>query len=121
MEDSDQIPRSEKCDLFTGDWIPNPSSPIYSNESCHLIESHQNCLKNGRPDTGYLYWWWNPRDCELPQFDSEKFLELMRDKTWALIGRFYISKPCSVLALLALRGKCCDSYSEIWCCFWMFE
>ncbi|KAF5951722.1 hypothetical protein HYC85_009666 [Camellia sinensis] len=91
MEDSDQIPRSEKlkaekCDLFTGDWIPNPSGAVYSNESCHLIESHQNCLKNGRPDTGYLYWRWNPRDCELPQFDSEKFLELMRDKTWALIG-----------------------------------
>ena len=77
---------AEKCDLFTGDWIPNPGGPVYTNESCHLIESHQNCMKNGRPDMGYLYWRWNPRDCELPQFDSEKFLELMRNKVWALIG-----------------------------------
>ncbi|KAL6979500.1 Protein trichome birefringence-like 23 [Sarracenia purpurea var. burkii] len=87
--DKDQmimIPQREMCDLFTGDWIPNPAGPMYTNDSCHLIESHQNCLMNGRPDTGYLYWRWNPRDCELPQFDSKKFLELMRNKTWALIG-----------------------------------
>ncbi|RVX04046.1 Protein trichome birefringence-like 23 [Vitis vinifera] len=53
----DPIPEKEKCDLFTGDWIPNPSGPVYTNESCQLIETHQNC-----------------------------FLELMRNKAWALIG-----------------------------------
>lgn len=77
---------AEKCDLFTGDWIPNPAGPVYTNESCRFIEVHQNCMKNGRPDSGYLYWRWNPRDCELPQFDSVKFLEMMRNKAWALIG-----------------------------------
>ncbi|KAG2677083.1 hypothetical protein I3760_12G082200 [Carya illinoinensis] len=90
QENEDQAPREEnveeKCDLFTGDWIPNPSGPIYTNQSCSLIESHQNCMNNGRPDTGYLYWRWNPRDCEIPPFDPERFLETMRHKTWALIG-----------------------------------
>ena len=75
-----------KCDLFTGDWIPDPSGPVYTNESCLVIEGHQNCMRNGRPDSGYLYWRWNPRDCELPKFDSEKFLNLMRNKSWAFIG-----------------------------------
>lgn len=85
----DPIPEkvvAEKCDLFTGDWIPNPSGPVYTNESCQLIETHQNCMKNGRPDSAYLYWRWSPRDCELPQFDPYRFLELMRNKSWALIG-----------------------------------
>ena len=77
---------AEKCDLFTGDWIPNPSGPVYTNESCQLIESHQNCMKNGRPDSAYLYWRWSPRDCQLPQFDAYRFLDLMRNKAWALIG-----------------------------------
>lgn len=77
---------AEECDLFTGDWIPNPSGPVYTNESCPLIESHQNCMKNGRPDTGYLYWRWIPQSCTLPQFDAKRFLELMRNKSWALIG-----------------------------------
>ncbi|GAB4834539.1 hypothetical protein Ancab_032797 [Ancistrocladus abbreviatus] len=76
----------EKCDLFTGDWIPNLSSPAYTNETCHVIEDHQNCMKNGRPDLGYLYWRWSPRNCELPKFDPERFLEIMRNKAWALIG-----------------------------------
>ncbi|XAR70198.1 hypothetical protein NMG60_11026976 [Bertholletia excelsa] len=85
-ESRDQITKKEKCDLFTGDWIPSSSGPRYTNETCSLIEGHQNCMKNGRPDTGYLYWRWNPRDCELRPFDAELFLELMRNKSWAFIG-----------------------------------
>ncbi|KAI4326842.1 hypothetical protein L6164_019372 [Bauhinia variegata] len=86
VENADQVSRTEKCDIFSGDWIPNPSGPAYTNESCNLIESHQNCMTNGRPDKGYLYWRWSPRDCELPQFDPARFLNIMRNKTWALIG-----------------------------------
>ncbi|GMJ03868.1 mannan O-acetyltransferase 1, TRICHOME BIREFRINGENCE-LIKE 23 [Hibiscus trionum] len=88
-ENEDQLPLDiilEKCDLFTGDWIPNPSGPTYTNESCPLIEGHQNCMRNGRPDSGYLHWKWKPRDCQLPRFDAKRFLELMRNKAWALIG-----------------------------------
>ncbi|KAF8380094.1 hypothetical protein HHK36_027564 [Tetracentron sinense] len=81
-----QISQKGKCDIFTGDWIPNPSGPIYTSESCHVIEDHQNCMRNGRPDSGYLYWRWNPRDCELPQFNAERFLELMTNKSWAFVG-----------------------------------
>lgn len=77
---------AEICDIFTGDWIADLSGPDYTNESCHVIEDHQNCLRNGRPDLGYLYWRWNPRDCELPRFNPERFLHLMRNKSWAFIG-----------------------------------
>ncbi|KAL2524962.1 Protein trichome birefringence-like 23 [Abeliophyllum distichum] len=84
---TDEIPPQEgKCNLFIGDWIPNQGGPLYTNETCNFIDDHQNCLKNGRPDTGYLYWRWNPRGCELPRFDPKRFLELMRNKNWALIG-----------------------------------
>lgn len=77
---------AEQCDLFKGSWIPNPSGPIYDNESCAVVEDHQNCMKNGRPDAGYLYWRWKPQDCELPRFNSARFLEAMRNKSWAFIG-----------------------------------
>ncbi|GMH31318.1 hypothetical protein Nepgr_033161 [Nepenthes gracilis] len=75
-----------KCDLFMGKWIPNPSGPAYTNNSCHVIQDHQNCMKNGRPDSGYLYWRWTPRDCNLAMFNAERFLDLMRNKSWAFIG-----------------------------------
>ncbi|KAK7338030.1 hypothetical protein VNO77_18627 [Canavalia gladiata] len=74
------------CDILVGDWVADPSGPAYTNESCHVIEDHQNCMRNGRPDSGYLYWRWNPRGCELPKFNPYKFLNIMRDKSWAFIG-----------------------------------
>lgn len=87
-DNEDQIPQDivAQCDLFTGDWVLNPSGPSYTNESCPLIEGHQNCMRNGRPDLDYLYWRWNPHECQLPPFDAQRFLELMRNKTWAFIG-----------------------------------
>ncbi|KAF9626638.1 hypothetical protein IFM89_037619 [Coptis chinensis] len=86
LQAGDQNAQKEKCDIFTGDWIPNPSGPIYTNETCHVIQEPQNCMRNGRPDSGYLYWRWKPRDCELSQFDAERFLVVMRNKSWAFIG-----------------------------------
>ncbi|KAK1438499.1 hypothetical protein QVD17_04308 [Tagetes erecta] len=77
---------SEKCNVFDGEWLPHSGGPAYTNNTCRWIESHQNCMGNGRPDTGYIYWKWSPKACELPRFDAKKFLEMMRDKSWAFVG-----------------------------------
>ncbi|XP_020575419.1 protein trichome birefringence-like 26 isoform X2 [Phalaenopsis equestris] len=75
-----------QCDIFSGQWLSDPSGPAYTNLSCNFIESPQNCLRNGRPDKDYLYWRWKPYGCELPPFDPFKFMDAMKDKTWAYIG-----------------------------------
>ncbi|KAG2279038.1 hypothetical protein Bca52824_061593 [Brassica carinata] len=77
---------SPKCDLFTGDWIPDPSGPLYTNHSCPHIQDFQNCMLNGRPDVNYLFWRWKPRGCDLPRFSSSQFLDRVRNKWWAFIG-----------------------------------
>ncbi|KAL5727092.1 Protein trichome birefringence-like 25 [Ranunculus cassubicifolius] len=97
-----------KCDIFTGEWVPNPAGPIYTNESCHVIESHQNCITNGRPDSGYLYWRWKPRDCDIPRFNAKRFLKLMKNKTWAFIGDS-ISRN-HVQSLLCILAKVEEGY-----------
>lgn len=80
-------PSSSVCDLFRGEWIRDANvSPYYTNRSCFSIEGHQNCMKNGRPDTDYLSWRWNPTDCDLPKFDAFKFLRFMSAKSMAFIG-----------------------------------
>jgi hypothetical protein len=101
-----------KCDYFNGDWVPNPLGPIYTNETCDLIESHQNCLKNGRPDRDFLYWKWAPRDCELPIFDPLKFLNMMRGKVWALIGDS-ISRNHVQSLLCTLSKVCCLFHCQV--------
>ncbi|CAI9099765.1 OLC1v1036629C1 [Oldenlandia corymbosa var. corymbosa] len=77
----------ENCDLFTGDWIPDPNGPYYTNATyVSAFPSHSNCMKNGRPDSNYLKWRWKPDGCELPKFDPERFLELVRGKSMAFVG-----------------------------------
>ncbi|CAM8995928.1 unnamed protein product [Rhodiola kirilowii] len=113
-EEEEEVPVvDEMCDLFNGEWIPNPSGPEYTNETCPFIETHQNCMKNGRPDSDYLYWRWNPRDCELPKFNPLKFLQFMRNKSWALIGdsisRNHIQ---SLLCMIAKVDKVIEVYHD---------
>ncbi|XP_017216727.1 protein trichome birefringence-like 25 [Daucus carota subsp. sativus] len=75
-----------RCNIFDGMWVPDPNPPFYTNKTCHSIEEHQNCMENGRPDSGYVYWRWTPRDCALPKFNPVKFLWMMKNKSMAFIG-----------------------------------
>lgn len=92
----DQIPGKEfgtesidsegECNLFIGEWVADQAEPFYTNRSCSYIEDHQNCMRNGRPGTDYVYWRWSPRHCELARLDPGRFLKLMMNKSWAFIG-----------------------------------
>ncbi|XP_057448433.1 xyloglucan O-acetyltransferase 2-like isoform X1 [Lotus japonicus] len=68
-------PNSEKdkgykkeCDYFKGKWVPDRRGPLYNGTTCgDTIQNTHNCMTNGRPDMGYLYWRWKPRRCNLPR------------------------------------------------------
>uniref|UniRef100_A0A0A9HL77 Uncharacterized protein n=1 Tax=Arundo donax TaxID=35708 RepID=A0A0A9HL77_ARUDO len=75
------------CDIFrAGEWVPDDDAPYYTNRSCPLIQEHQNCIKYGRPDLGFLRWRWRPAGCELPRFDAAAFLDAVRDTSLAFVG-----------------------------------
>ncbi|TVU11668.1 hypothetical protein EJB05_45268, partial [Eragrostis curvula] len=78
----------EGCDIFRGEWVPDDhgAGPYYTNLTCPHIHEHQNCMKYGRPDRGFLHWRWRPDECELPRFDAEAFLDVVRGKSMAFIG-----------------------------------
>ncbi|CAM8912176.1 unnamed protein product [Rhodiola kirilowii] len=113
-EEEQELPVLDgKCDLFSGEWVPNPSGPEYTNETCPFIETHQNCMKNGRPDSAYLYWRWTPHGCDLPKFDPLKFLTLMRNKSWALIGDSITRNHVqSLLCMLSKADKVVEVYHD---------
>ncbi|XP_040381292.1 protein trichome birefringence-like 19 [Oryza brachyantha] len=79
------------CDIFRGEWVPaaaadDGAAPYYTNRSCAEIQEHQNCMKYGRPDLGFLRWRWRPERCELPRFDAPAFLHLVRGRSMAFVG-----------------------------------
>ncbi|KAM0010208.1 putative PMR5 domain, PC-Esterase [Helianthus debilis subsp. tardiflorus] len=75
-----------KCDVFSGEWVPNPEAPYYHNTTCWAIHEHQNCQKYGRPDSDFMKWRWKPDECDLPIFNPYQFLEIVRDKSLAFVG-----------------------------------
>ncbi|KAM0945997.1 putative PMR5 domain, PC-Esterase [Dioscorea sansibarensis] len=108
-----QYLKKEVCDLSVGKWIPKAEGPSYTDETCHYIASYTNCLRNGRPDRGFLHWKWQPSGCDLPPFDPLKFLNAMRDKSWAFIGdAIFQNHVYSLLCLTSQVAKAHEIYYD---------
>ncbi|KAL5723466.1 hypothetical protein ACHQM5_006865 [Ranunculus cassubicifolius] len=128
LGDSERV--NKRCDLFKGEWVPNPDGPYYTNETCSGIYDHQNCMKFGRPDLDFVKWRWKPDDCDsvarnhmqslmclLSRVESpveisnsvEYFSELWKDqqsKMWKFTNyNFTIANFWSPLLLKAIQGN----------------
>lgn len=77
---------SSTCDYTTGEWIQDKRGPLYNDSNCGTIKEGQNCMSHGRPDMDYLYWRWKPKQCKLPRFNPQSFLQILKDKHLAFVG-----------------------------------
>ncbi|KAM3368539.1 hypothetical protein ACQJBY_016820 [Aegilops geniculata] len=75
-----------KCDLFSGRWVREENHAFYPPRSCPHIDSDFNCHKNGRQDTGFLNWRWQPAGCNIPRMNVTDFLERLRGQRIIFVG-----------------------------------
>ncbi|RYR68304.1 hypothetical protein Ahy_A03g014798 [Arachis hypogaea] len=77
----------EDCNVFEGKWVwDNVSYPLYEEESCPYLVKQTTCQRNGRPDSFYKNWRWQPHGCNIPRFDPLTLLNMLRNKRMMFIG-----------------------------------
>ena len=63
----DHMIMSKSCDIYNGSWVYDSSYPLYEAIECPFLEKQFGCKMNGRPDSNYLKFRWDPFECHLPR------------------------------------------------------
>uniref|UniRef100_A0A7N0UVP0 Trichome birefringence-like N-terminal domain-containing protein n=1 Tax=Kalanchoe fedtschenkoi TaxID=63787 RepID=A0A7N0UVP0_KALFE len=77
----------QACKYGKGKWVTDESRPLYSGFKCKSWLSEMwACRLTQRTDFAYEKLRWQPKDCDMEDFQGDKFLARMRHKTLAFIG-----------------------------------
>ncbi|XVF48868.1 hypothetical protein PTKIN_Ptkin03bG0223000 [Pterospermum kingtungense] len=86
-EQEEKIVENRVCNYAKGKWVIDDRRPLYSGFHCkQWLAPMWACRLMQRQDFAFEKLRWQPKDCEMEEFEGSKFLERMQDKTLAFVG-----------------------------------
>lgn len=67
------------CDYSDGAWVRDADAPTVYTEDCPFLDPGFQCARNGRSNSSFRHWRWQPRGCNLPKFNASDMLERSRN------------------------------------------
>ncbi|KAF6992857.1 hypothetical protein CFC21_009812 [Triticum aestivum] len=77
------------CDYSDGKWVRSRSTDAMPyGEDCPFLDPGFRCVQNGRNDSSFRHWRWQPRrgSCHLPKFNATDMLERSRNGRIVFVG-----------------------------------
>ncbi|MBA0661811.1 hypothetical protein Goklo_006053 [Gossypium klotzschianum] len=75
------------CNYAKGKWVVDDRRPLYSGFGCkQWLAPMWACSLMQRQDFAFEKLRWQPKGCEMEEFEGPKFLKRMQDKTLAFVG-----------------------------------
>ncbi|XP_062091178.1 protein trichome birefringence-like 16 [Humulus lupulus] len=78
---------NQACNYGNGKWVVDHNRSLYSGFGCkQWLSEMWACRMTRRTDFAYEKLRWQPKDCQLEEFEGSKFLKRMQNKTLAFVG-----------------------------------
>ncbi|XP_043702297.1 protein trichome birefringence-like 14 [Telopea speciosissima] len=94
------------CNYAKGRWVADNRRPLYSGFGCkQWLSGMWACRLTQRTDFSYEGFRWQPKNCEMPEFEGSAFLRRMQDKTLAFVGDSLGRQQFQSLMCMVTGGK----------------
>lgn len=100
------LTEKQACNYAKGKWVPDNNRPLYSGFGCkQWLSGMWACRLTQRTDFAYEKLRWQPKSCQMEEFEGSKFLRKMQDKTLAFVGDSLGRQQFQSLMCMITGGK----------------
>ncbi|XP_054790230.1 protein trichome birefringence-like 16 isoform X1 [Prosopis cineraria] len=105
-ENWNNVTEHKACNFAKGKWVLDNNRPLYSGFECkQWLSAMWACRLTQRTDFAYENIRWQPKDCQMEEFEGSKFLRRMQNKTLAFVGDSLGRQQFQSLMCMITGGK----------------